>query len=62
MQLVAADALLCRCSLPPPCACIQPLPPALPARPPCLQDLTAYKKFRNKVVSASARSLISLFR
>ena len=29
---------------------------------PCSQDLTAYKKFRNKEVSSSARSLIGLFR
>ena len=29
---------------------------------PCSQDLTAYKKFRNKEVSRSARSLIGLFR
>ena len=33
-----------------------------PVFPACLQDLTAYKKFREKAVSSAARGLISLFR
>lgn len=40
-------------------------PPSIPlsrAPAPLLQDLTAYKKFRNKEVSSAARSLIGLFR
>ena len=28
----------------------------------CLQDLTAYKKFKEKAVASAARSLITLFR
>ena len=28
----------------------------------CMQDLTAYKKFKEKAVASAARSLITLFR
>ena len=43
-------------------AVLRPPPDCSVCLPPSKQDLTAYKKFRNKEVSSSARSLIGLFR
>ena len=43
-------------------ACCMSHAPASRKRPPALQDLAAYKKYREKEVSSAARGLIGLFR